>query len=513
MAQIEEEHKIIHLEIKYTSEIHKDVPIDLNGTVLKFQETLHEILKVPIEKQKIMIKGSLLKKDQDLSKLNLKNGQQIMVMGARDEHLINLNQKKKLFEDDLTPEQKAILLKQKAGIVLPIGLVNLGNTCYMNASIQILRRVNELNEYIKNNKKQGQGLSVKLFNALQDVFQKLELKGEPFQPNHFLSIFFQLYPDFGQKENQIAYKQQDADECFQNILQTIEPLTSYENEEGQQRNLIKDLFEIELKSTIENQDIPDEPKKVSIEKGKKLMCIIDNQSKPVNTLLEGITVSLEAQIEKISETDQQTHLYKKTSRISKLPSYLLCQMVRFYWKQGVQGKEGVKAKILRNVAFPKILDLFDFCAPELQEQLHAGREYEKKKLLEMAAKETDELEQFKKDLEASGKIVPDDTREIYKLFKAKKQQEEIQNHDDQLYRKHGFGLVTGNYELIGVLTHTGREADSGHYMAWVHHSGEDWIWYDDEKTSDRKIEHILDLRGGGDWHMGYYLLYRRLEIE
>lgn len=36
MDQIEEEHKIIQLEIKYTSEIHKNVPIDLNGTVRKF---------------------------------------------------------------------------------------------------------------------------------------------------------------------------------------------------------------------------------------------------------------------------------------------------------------------------------------------------------------------------------------------------------------------------------------------------------------------------------------------
>lgn len=40
-------------------------------------------------------------------------------------------------------------------------------------------------------------------------------------------------------------------------------------------------------------------------------------------------------------------------------------MVRFYWKPGQGGKEGVKAKILRNVAFPKVLDLFDFCTPEL----------------------------------------------------------------------------------------------------------------------------------------------------
>lgn len=50
-------------------------------------------------------------------------------------------------------------------------------------------------------------------------------------------------------------------------------------------------------------------------------------------------------------------------------------------------------------------------------------------------------------------------------------------------------------------------------MAWVHKSGDKWIWYDDDKTYEKKIEDILDLRGGGDWHMGYYLLYRKLEIE
>lgn len=57
--------------------------------------------------------------------------------------------------------------------------------------------------------------------------------------------------------------------------------------------MVQDLFEIELTSTIENPDIADEPKKISVERGKKLMCIIDNQNKPVNSLIEGITVSLE----------------------------------------------------------------------------------------------------------------------------------------------------------------------------------------------------------------------------
>jgi ubiquitin carboxyl-terminal hydrolase 14 len=50
----------------------------------------------------------------------------------------------------------------------------------------------------------------------------------------------------------------------------------------------------------------------------------------------------------------------------------------------------------------------------------------------------------------------------------KKKMIEIE-HDKVLYRVHGQGLDTGNYELIAVVTHKGRSADGGHYMGWVHH--------------------------------------------
>jgi ubiquitin carboxyl-terminal hydrolase 14 len=41
-------------------------------------------------------------------------------------------------------------------------------------------------------------------------------------------------------------------------------------------------------------------------------------------------------------------------------------------------------------------------------------------------------------------------------------------------RSPGIGLPVdfqGNYELYAILTHKGRSADSGHYMAWVRHEG------------------------------------------
>lgn len=52
--------------------------------------------------------------------------------------------------------------------------------------------------------------------------------------------------------------------------------------------------------------------------------------------------------------------------------------VRFYWKQAsnVGGTEAGKAKILRQVTFPKVFDLFEFCSDELKQSLLQGRELE-----------------------------------------------------------------------------------------------------------------------------------------
>ncbi|GAA6094486.1 ubiquitin carboxyl-terminal hydrolase 14 [Tachysurus ichikawai] len=58
-------------------------------------------------------------------------------------------------------------------------------------------------------------------------------------------------------------------------------------------------------------------------------------------------------------------LYTKSSKISRLPLYLTVQMVHFYYKE----RESVNAKVLKDVKFPLMLDVYDMCTPELQEKM------------------------------------------------------------------------------------------------------------------------------------------------
>jgi len=81
---------------------------------------------------------------------------------------------------------------------------------------------------------------------------------------------------------------------------------------------------------------------------------------------------------------QRNAVFKKTSKINKLPSYLCIQFVRFYWKKesNVGGTKAGKAKILRSVMYPKIMDLYSFCSDSLKETLKEGRALQEKQRIE-----------------------------------------------------------------------------------------------------------------------------------
>lgn len=166
--------------------------------------------------------------------------------------------------------------------------------------------------------------------------------------------------------------------------------------------------------------------------------------------------------------------------------------------------------------FPRVLDIYNYCSQELKKSLDHGREFDAK-IREEEDKER--LEGLKKAEEDSKPANQDETEEeaekrkklVGQAAKKKMQEEEDKRHDKALYRPHGLGLDTGNFELVAVVTHKGRSADGGHYVGWVHHSGDQWLCFDDDIVTTVKTDDILALRGGGDWHTAYLCIYRKLE--
>jgi ubiquitin carboxyl-terminal hydrolase 14 len=51
-------------------------------------------------------------------------------------------------------------------------------------------------------------------------------------------------------------------------------------------------------------------------------------------------------------------------------------------------------------------------------------------------------------------------------------EKDIVEHDRVLWRDNDDKfLETGDYELVGVITHQGRSSESGHYVGWVQDKG------------------------------------------
>lgn len=160
---------------------------------MTFKAQLYALSNVPIDKQKVMAKGKIIKDDGDWAHYpGVKEGAVLMLMGTAEGKELKAPEKEIKFVEDMTPEEKAAALRERTGVVIPAGLENLGNTCYMNSVVQCLKRVNELKDRLKSfeigeiQPELQRDPNVFLTFAAKRVMTDLDGKGESFPPSEFV---------------------------------------------------------------------------------------------------------------------------------------------------------------------------------------------------------------------------------------------------------------------------------------------------------------------------------------
>ena len=401
----------------------------------------------------------------------------------------------------------------------PAGLQNLGNTCYLNSTLQVLKSMPEMQQELSTYKPDGSAGSGSLQSLsqfglgglgsgndvaaqLRDLYKQMSETQEGFPPMMFLNTLRQAYPQFAQKDKTgRGYAQQDAEEAYSQILQQVrQKLSGSDNKNetfvdrymaGRMHSSLAPPAEVgESEPTVETD-----------ETFLKLNCHIDGN---LNHLGDGIKAGLKEEIEKRSATLERDAVYNKTSQISRAPKYLTVHFVRFFWKKDV----GKKAKILKKVTFPEELDVTEYCTDDLRKRLVPVRDK-----IRNVRKDEQDMERARKRQKLAHKQEQDrqhdaankvEAAPIAKLREKQegkdKKKDEVEGGDLDVYKtdkeyedekeaslkaakKALFDVIdpelaaddsankSGLYELRGVITHQGASADSGHYTSYVKKEG------------------------------------------
>lgn len=432
------------------------VSVDLSGTVATLKQALQAQTGVPVEKQKLMgLKPAANKDDATLTAAGLAAGKTIMLIGSAEGTA------------DVPAVQAAVVEANVTGgfaatAATGNGLKNIANTCYMNSALQMLRSIPEIAETLRDYRGENA-----LLRQLGTLLTSLDATKETVMPLPFWTTLLQSNPTFAERDEHGGFMQQDAQEVLNLLLQAVQSALppTYTH-----------LLSGALHQTLTCTDDPNDMGKESDVPFTMLSCNITGE---VQTLEAGLERAFDEHFTApCAAIDKAEANFTRVSQLRQLPEYLFIHMVRFSWRNDIQKK----AKILKPISFPIVLDT----SLVETEALKTAQKPQREAIRERRDRE---MERRRRPRTERGETAPAEPA-------VEPEQVPLTLENE-----------SGYYELCGVISHKGRSADGGHYVYWGK-KGSAWLIYDDEHVAAVSEEDVKRLRGVGEAHIAYVLLYR-----